>query len=92
MQQELSGYSGINEIRNEAGVLREEQNYGMLPVWKYIYRYKGQDFPFYINGQTGKIVGNAPLSTAKVWAYAGTLWLCLTIIGVCLGFLPILFL
>ena len=92
MQQELSGYSGIKEIRNAAGVLREEQNYGMLPVWKYIYRYKGQDYPFYVNGQTGKIVGNAPLSAAKVWCYAGTLWLCLTIIGACLGFLPLLFL
>lgn len=92
MQQELSGYSGIKEIRNAAGVLREEQNYGMLPVWKYIYRYKGQDYPFYVNGQTGKIVGNAPLSAAKVWSYAGTLWLCLTIIGACLGFLPLIFL
>ena len=80
MQQQLTGYGSIKEIRNAAGVLREEQNYGLLPVWKYLYRYKGQDYPFYINGQTGKIVGEVPLSAAKVWAYAGTLWICLSII------------
>ena len=89
VQQELSGYNGIREIHNSAGVLHEEQNYGMLPVWKYLYTYKGQEYPFYINGQNGKIVGIAPLSSAKVWAYAGTLWLCLTIIGVCLGLLSL---
>ena len=26
-----------------------------------------------VNGQTGKLVGTAPISKAKVWAYAGTL-------------------
>lgn len=88
MQQEIIGYSGVREISNSAGVLREEQNYGMLPVWRYHYRYAGQSYPFYINGQTGKIVGTVPISQPKVWAYAGTLWLCMTVIGVCLGLLP----
>lgn len=54
--------------------------YGLLPVWKYIYSYKGKEYPFYVNGQTGKLVGTAPISSKKVWAYAGTLWVCLTII------------
>jgi hypothetical protein len=45
----------------------------LLPVWKYDYTYKGKEYPFYVNGQTGKLVGTAPISKAKVWAYAGTL-------------------
>ena len=48
-------------------------SYGLLPVWKYDYSYKGKEYPFYVNGQTGKLVGIAPISKAKVWAYAGTL-------------------
>ena len=55
-------------------------NYGLLPVWKYDYTYKGRDYPFYVNGQTGKLVGIAPISKAKVWAYAGTLGVVLTAI------------
>ena len=55
-------------------------DYGLLPVWKYIYQYKEQEYPFYVNGQTGKIVGTAPISAGKVWGYTITLWGCLTVI------------
>ena len=37
-------------------------NYGLLPVWKYIYNYKDKEYPFYVNGQTGKVVGTLPMS------------------------------
>jgi hypothetical protein len=49
-------------------------------VWKYIYHYKDKDYPFYVNGQTGKLVGTAPVSKAKIWTYAGTLWASMTLI------------
>lgn len=78
-----STYSGYNNVRiNRQNIVAERAwaDYGLLPVWKYIYNYKDQDYPFYVNGQTGKIVGTAPLSKSKVWVYAGTLWACLTLI------------
>lgn len=80
MQAQCSGYSSLRTIRNDVQVNHAEQNYALLPVWKYDYQYNGKDYPFYVNGQTGKIVGSAPISTKKVFVYGGTLWACLTIL------------
>lgn len=38
----------------------------VLPVWICEYLYKGKKYGFIINGQTGKIDGNKPLSTTKI--------------------------
>lgn len=82
---QATGYSTVRQIRNDIVIRQATQNYGMLPVWKYMYSYKGKDYPFYVNGQTGKIVGTVPVSKPKVWAYAGTLWACLFAIFACAG-------
>ncbi len=68
-----SGYASVRKIAENVSVTDSSVNYGLLPVWKYDYTYKGKEYPFYVNGQTGKLVGIAPISKAKVWAYAGTL-------------------
>ncbi len=80
LRSSYSGYSSVKVQHQNVGVRERRVTYGMLPVWKYIYEYKGKQHPFYVNGQTGKIVGTAPISAAKVWAYAGTLWGCLTLL------------
>ena len=80
MRDSYSGYSHVRTVNNDLNMSDYQADYGLLPVWKYIYRYKEKDYAFYVNGQTGKIVGTAPISSAKVWAYAGTLWACLTMI------------
>jgi hypothetical protein len=87
MRAQVSGYSSVHQQRNDISVQEGEKKYGLLPVWRYNYRYKEQDYPFYVNGQTGKIVGTAPLSPQKVWAYAGTLWGCLAVIFLCCNLL-----
>lgn len=80
LRESYAGYSTVKTIRQDVRVNGSRTAYGLLPVWKYIYSYKGQEFPFYVNGQTGKIVGTAPVSKGKVWAYGGTLWASLTVI------------
>ena len=40
----------------------------LLPVWIAAYRYGGRTYRFMINGETGKVVGEAPLSWAKIVA------------------------
>lgn len=82
---QVSGYESVRQVSNNITIQHAEQKYGFLPVWKYMYSYKGKDYPFYVNGQTGKIVGTVPISTQKVWAYAGTLWACLFTILMCLS-------
>ncbi len=80
LKETYTGYNRVNTIARDINIRNSEVNYGLLPVWKYFYHYKEKCYPFYVNGQTGKIVGTAPISKTKVWAYAGTLWACLTAI------------
>lgn len=77
---QVSGYSSVRTQRNDVRIQNAKQTFGLLPVWRYLYRYAGREYPFYVNGQTGKIVGIPPVSGKKVLAYAGTLWACLMMI------------
>lgn len=91
LRESYSGYHSVRAVRQDVTVKSSTAAYGLLPVWKYIYRYKEQEYPFYVNGQTGKIVGTAPFSGSKFVVYTGTLWACLTavlaLVQVLLGFL-----
>jgi DNA-directed RNA polymerase subunit RPC12/RpoP len=80
LRESYGGYSTVKTLHQDIQVRDSGAVYGLLPVWKYIYSYKGQEYPFYVNGQTGKIVGTAPFSSGKFWAYVGTLWGSLTVI------------
>lgn len=80
-----SGYSDVKTVARNNTPSNISSDYGLMPIWNYQYKYKGKEYPFYVNGQTGKIVGMAPVSKGKVWAYAGTLWGCITLALVCVN-------
>ena len=72
LRESYGGYGTVRTLQQDIRVNRRGANFCLLPIWHYLYTYKGQEYPFYVNGQTGKIVGTAPLSKGRVWAYAGT--------------------
>jgi predicted RNA-binding Zn-ribbon protein involved in translation (DUF1610 family) len=74
LRQSVSGYADVKNLFQEIRVDGQKESYGLLPVWSYRYQYRGRNYPFYINGQTGKIIGKVPVSPGKVWAYGLTLW------------------
>lgn len=80
LRSSISGYASVIKNSQSISVMDRKTNYGLMPVWKYIYQYKDKEYPFYVNGETGKIIGNAPLSKGKVWGYSLTLWFLLTVI------------
>ena len=80
MRESYSGYLNVRPVHNRISKKDSTARFGLLPVWRYIYTYKEKQYPFYVNGQTGKIVGTAPVSAGKVWFYAGTIWACLAVI------------
>lgn len=91
LQQTISGYGSVRQIHRNVNVKQQQNNYGLLPVWKYTYEYKNKSYPFHINGQTGKIVGKLPVSVGKVWAYGVTIWAFLAaLMGMARGILSIL--
>ncbi len=74
MSESLSGYSSLKPHRKNLTINRSGLYYALFPVWVYTYTYQNQKFPFYINGQTGKVVGKTPLSKKKMLGYAATVF------------------
>lgn len=81
----ITGYSTTAITERRVTMRCREATYAMLPVWLLNYRYKGKDYLFTLNGQTGKIVGRLPTSTGKLAAwFAGVtagMFVILTIMG-----------
>lgn len=45
--------------------------YSLLPVWMLNIKYRGKNYKFAVNGQTGKVVGEYPVDKGKKWRYFG---------------------
>ncbi len=62
--------------------------YVLLPVWMLNTFWKGKAYPFAMNGQTGKLVGSAPVDRGKWWrAFLLTSAICVPIIYLIVKFL-----
>ena len=72
----MSGF--LSEVFNEPSAKLEQDGlyYALFPVWVYTYNYKNEKFPFFINGQTGKVIGKTPMSAQKLAGYAATVFGC----------------
>ena len=70
----VDGFATVTPVSSSVQVLRGQAKYAMYPVWLLNTTYKGEKFTFAMNGQTGKIVGNLPVSTAKLAGLFGGLF------------------
>lgn len=50
----------------------ENATYTMLPVWLFHVEYKGKEYTYAVNGESGKITGKLPISVGKVLASIGS--------------------
>lgn len=82
LRETLNGYTTLIPEHQTTDLDRNGVHYVLLPVWKYLYKYQGKDYDFYVNGQTGKIIGSTPVSKKKVLAYGstvlGAVWIALS--------------
>lgn len=79
----ISGYTSLQiASRTVQPVPGHEMRaeYTMLPVYLLFTKYHGQDYLFAVNGQTGKAVGNVPISKTKAALFCGPLFAILFII------------
>lgn len=58
-------YASLTEKDGNIKMLDTSVKYALLPVYLIHAVYGGKDFNFAVNGQTGKIVGNLPISGVK---------------------------
>lgn len=70
----IKGYTSVVPSFKSTRILKTNWHYAMLPVWFMNYKYKGKDYEFAINGQTGKIEGYLPVSMPKLIAFAAGLF------------------
>ena len=66
LEKTVTGYASCNETGRSIQLKRGKVHYALLPVWILNTRWEGKDFLFAMNGQTGKLVGNLPVSTKRV--------------------------
>ena len=65
----VSGYSSCVPTGKSIRLRRGEVNYALLPVWLLSTRWNGRNFLFAMNGQTGKLIGDLPVSAERYWSW-----------------------
>ena len=68
----VSGYSSCVPVSRRLRLRRGKVDYALLPVWMLSTRWNGRSFLFAMNGQSGKLIGDLPVSQGRYWArFAG---------------------
>lgn len=63
----VTGYGAYVTEREDIALRRGKVHYALLPVWMLSTKWRGQDFLFAMNGQTGKLVGDLPTDRGRFW-------------------------
>lgn len=68
------GYQRVYGVKCHTDFSSDKQTYMLLPVWMLISKYQGKDYLFAMNGQTGKIVGELPVSSGQTAKWFGIIF------------------
>ena len=60
-------YDDVDIEKMHTDFHRDDLHYVMLPVWMVSTKWNGKSYLFAMNGQTGRIVGDLPISMFKYW-------------------------
>lgn len=65
LRRDVRGYESVVETGRDIRLQRGEVKYALLPVWVLNTRWKDKNYLFMINGQTGRLAGDLPVSKVK---------------------------
>lgn len=68
-QNDISGYSNVHVEDSNLQLSNTNTKYALYPVWILNTKWNNESFRFAVNGQTGKIAGNLPISAAKSFLF-----------------------
>ena len=63
------GYSSVTIRANGMHITDADVRYVLLPVYLLNYEYQGKIYRLAVNGQTGKVVGQLPISKGRSWGF-----------------------
>ncbi|MDR0490799.1 MAG: hypothetical protein LBH28_06105 [Oscillospiraceae bacterium] len=64
-----SGYTTLTREYSHIDLKKGDIKYALMPVWLLSTKWKGKDFLFAMNGQTGKLIGDLPVDRGKYWSW-----------------------
>lgn len=79
------GYDSVMPEGSRIRMRRGTAHYALLPVWMLTTKWNGKNYMFMMNGQTGKMVGDLPMSWGKFWGFFFGLTAILTFIFAAIG-------
>ena len=68
-RRDISGYDNVSMTRTNLQFDNTNAAYALYPVWILNTKWKDKSFRFAVNGQTGKIAGNLPVSVGKAFGF-----------------------
>ncbi|MBQ7581093.1 MAG: hypothetical protein IJU39_07300 [Clostridia bacterium] len=83
----VTGYDSVSTKSSVFNIIPERTKYALFPVWILNVSYHAQKYRFSMNGQTGKFVGNVPISKPKLSILFGSVAVGVTALLWGLGFL-----
>ena len=69
MEETVTGYSTCSVQHADVQLKQNDIHYALLPVWLLSTRWQDKIYLFAMNGQTGKLVGDLPVSKGKLAAW-----------------------
>ncbi len=82
---DVSGYDNVKVEDSNIQLSNTNTEYVLYPVWILNVKWKDKPFRFAVNGQTGKIAGNLPVSAAKFFMFFMIFFLGLAAAGLGIG-------
>ena len=67
LRSSVRGYDTCIQTDGSSSLQRGKVHYALMPVWMLNTKWHGKDFTFAMNGQTGKLVGDLPMSWGRFW-------------------------
>lgn len=64
----VGGYSSCIPVSKKIHLRRGSIKYALLPVWMLSTQWNGNHYIFAMNGQTGKFIGDLPVSMSRYWS------------------------
>ena len=87
MRKTIKRYDTCTLTELNVKLKRGKVQYTLLPVWILNTKWRGKDFLFAMNGQTGKLVGDLPVHWGKLCGIFAAIAIPLTVLGSALSFL-----
>lgn len=87
LRRTAGGYTSLDINGVDVAILTAHWEYSLMPVWILTYKKKKKTYIYAMNGSTGKIYGELPVSIPKLLLFAGAIFLASFALAFGLGWL-----